>query len=105
MKSEEIREMATTELLLELEESRKELFNIRRDLALRKFKNHQRLSAVKKDIARIMTVVRERELMAKYGVLNVEEGIVAGAPAVATVHTPRRRAGLLARIRRTNRNG
>lgn len=103
MNAEEVRDMTSAQLLQELEESRKELFNIRRDLALRKFKNHQRLPAVKKDIARIMTVLRERELMAQYGGVDVEELVGVGGPT-RTEEVPRRKnTGLLGRLRRGNR--
>ena len=45
-----------------LREAKEELFNLRFQAATGQLESHGRLSAVKKDIARIYTVVREREL-------------------------------------------
>ena len=45
-----------------LREAKEELFNLRFQAATGQLENHGRLRAVKKDIARIYTVVREREL-------------------------------------------
>ncbi len=62
MKIEEIRALGDEELLKRLEEARKELFNLRFRLATRQLANHRELPKVKKRIARIQTVIREREL-------------------------------------------
>lgn len=93
MKSEEIRDMTDTQLKQELEASRQELFNLRFQVETRKLKNHQRLPEVKRDIARIMTALRERELMRQYGGVEMEPDTEA-APAAA--QTTRRR-GLFGR--------
>lgn len=65
MKIEEIRALSDVELLKRLEEARKELFNLRFRLATRQLANHRELPKVKKTIARIQTVLRERELGVK----------------------------------------
>jgi len=66
MKLEELRDLTDQQLRHEMDESRKELWNIRRDMSVRRFKNHQRMPVVKKDIARIMTILRERELVREF---------------------------------------
>lgn len=97
MKAEEISNMSNAELRRSLEESRQELFNLRFQIATRKIKNHKRIPIVKKDIARMMTALRERELIAQYTGVDMDEGTVAET-AVAEA-TPRRR-GLLGRLGR-----
>ena len=49
-------------LLEELKKSKEELFNLRFQSATGQLENHGRLKAVKRDIARIYTILREREL-------------------------------------------
>lgn len=58
----EIRELTTEELVLRLQESKEELFNLRFQMATGQLDNNRRLRIVRKDIARIYTVMREREL-------------------------------------------
>jgi large subunit ribosomal protein L29 len=96
MKAEEIREMSETQLKLALEDNRQELFNLRFQIAARKIKNHQRIPQVKRDIARIMTALRERDLMREYAGVDVESGIIESAPAKQETS---RRGGLLGRLR------
>jgi large subunit ribosomal protein L29 len=48
-----------------MEEAYQELFNLRRELALGRLEDHNRITAVKRDVARIKTVLRERELSAQ----------------------------------------
>ena len=62
MKPEEIRALTNEELLKRLEESHQELFNLRFRLATRQLVNHRQLHKVKKDIARLKAIMREREL-------------------------------------------
>ena len=62
MKKEEIRSLSDTELAKRLDEARQELFNLRFRLATRQLVNHRELPRVRKRIARIKTVQREREL-------------------------------------------
>jgi large subunit ribosomal protein L29 len=61
-KTEELRQMTDEELVERLKENKEELFNLRFQSATGQLENHGRLRAVKKDIARIYTVLREREL-------------------------------------------
>ncbi len=62
MNASEIREMTDEELVEALEEAREEKFNLRFQLATNQLDNTARITEVKKDIARILTVMREREL-------------------------------------------
>ncbi len=62
MKVSEIRALGDEELLKQLEEAREELFNLRFRLATRQLGNHRELPRVKKEISRLKTVLREREL-------------------------------------------
>ncbi len=62
MKITDIRKMNHEELRKELENSRQELFNLRFRLSTRQLENYRELSTVKKNIARIKTVMREMEL-------------------------------------------
>ena len=61
-RAQELRETADEELVTKLRDAKEELFNLRFQAATGQLESHGRLSAVKKDIARIYTVVREREL-------------------------------------------
>lgn len=61
MRTDEIRKMDQAELARELESARKELFNLRFRLATRQLTNYREIRAVKKKIARIQTVMREKE--------------------------------------------
>jgi large subunit ribosomal protein L29 len=58
----EIRQMSDTELVEALAEAKEEQFNLRFQLATNQLDNHARIQDVKHDIARILTVLREREL-------------------------------------------
>ena len=58
----ELRELTDDELKARLRESKEELFNLRFQSATGQLESHGRLRAVKRDIARIYTVIREREL-------------------------------------------
>ena len=58
----ELDEMTNIDLEAKLRESKEELFNLRFQAATGQLESHGRLRSVKKDIARIYTVVREREL-------------------------------------------
>ena len=65
MKPTEIREMEVSELSQKLAESRTELFNLRFQLATGQLDNPARIKAVKKDIARLHTEMRSREIRAE----------------------------------------
>lgn len=58
----ELRELTSEELVLRLKESKEELFNLRFQMATGQLDNNRRLRMVRRDIARIYTVMREREL-------------------------------------------
>jgi large subunit ribosomal protein L29 len=62
LKKEEIRSLSDTELAKRLEEARQELFNLRFRLSTRQLVNHRELPRVRRRIARMKTVQREREL-------------------------------------------
>ena len=66
----ELRNLDNGELTAKLLESKEELFNLRFQGATGQLENHGRLRAVRKDIARIYTILREREL----GITPVEGG-------------------------------
>ena len=57
----EIREMSGEELREALAEAKEEQFNLRFQVATNQLDNTSRMKAVKKEIARILTVMRERE--------------------------------------------
>ncbi len=63
-KAAEIRELTANELNTKLADLKAELFNLRFQLAINQLDNPMRISAVKKDIARVKTVIRENELRA-----------------------------------------
>ena len=62
MKASEISEMSVEELQTKLTELKEELFNLRFQLAVNQLENSSRIGAVKKDIARVSTILRQREL-------------------------------------------
>ena len=60
--SNELRELNDDELRSRLRESKEELFNLRFQMATGQLDNNRRLRAVRHEIARIYTILREREL-------------------------------------------
>ena len=58
----ELRELASEELTNKLKEAKAELFNLRVQSATGQLDNHRRLNVVRREIARIYTIMREREL-------------------------------------------
>ena len=62
MKATELRELNDGNLELRLGEFQQELFNLRFQYATRQLTNHSRFKVVRRDIARIRTLLREREL-------------------------------------------
>ncbi|RMH16548.1 MAG: 50S ribosomal protein L29 [Gemmatimonadetes bacterium] len=62
MKAEEVRELDNTELTARLAELKEEQFRLRFRASTMELENPKRLSAIRKDIARIKTILREREL-------------------------------------------
>ena len=64
MKATDIKDLQDSELVEKVKESRAELFNLRFQLATGQLDNPQRINAVKKDIARLHTELRAREIAA-----------------------------------------
>ena len=62
MKASELREIPVEELETKLKDLKEELFNLRFQLAINQLENPARIKAVKKDIARVSTVIREFQL-------------------------------------------
>ena len=60
MKAYDIRNMSSEELEAKLKELKNELFNLRFQNAINQLENPHRISEVKKDIARVMTVLNEK---------------------------------------------
>lgn len=67
MRVGEIREMKTEELHAELDRIRRHLFDLRAQAVTEKLENPHRLQAVRKDVARILSILRER------GEIGIEE--------------------------------
>ena len=65
MKATELREMTDVELNKQLKDLKAELFNLRFQHAINQLDNPMRIDTVKKDIARVKTVIRENELHAE----------------------------------------
>jgi large subunit ribosomal protein L29 len=61
-KIDELRALSVDELETKLRESKEELFNLRFQAATGQLESHGRLSAVRKEIAQVYTIIREREL-------------------------------------------
>jgi large subunit ribosomal protein L29 len=68
MKASELRELSTEELQEKLKQTKEELFNLRFQHATGQLDNPMRIRQIKKDIARIQTVLREREIAGKKAV-------------------------------------
>ena len=62
MKAKDMREMSASELNQKLADLKAELFNLRFQHAVNQLENPMRLGAVKKDIARVNTIIRARQL-------------------------------------------
>ena len=62
MKASEMKKLSTAELETKLKDLKAELFNLRFQLAINQLDNPMRVSAVKKDIPRVKTVLRENEI-------------------------------------------
>ncbi len=70
----ELRELNDEELIEKLREFKEELFNLRFQMATGQLANNRRLRVVRQEIARIYTVLRERELGLASGPLGAEDG-------------------------------
>ena len=64
MEARELRELSDTELVERLDEAKEELFNLRFQIVTGQLDNYRRLKEVRQNIARVLTVQRERELAA-----------------------------------------
>lgn len=62
MEARELREMTTEELRAKLDESYERLMNFRFQFSIKQLKDHNLLKRTKQDIARLKTILREREL-------------------------------------------
>jgi large subunit ribosomal protein L29 len=78
MKATEVRDLETDDLHGRIAELKEELFNLRFQLATGQLDNHRRMQQVKRDIARIRTVLRERDYAVAASVASE-----AAAPAPA----------------------
>jgi large subunit ribosomal protein L29 len=64
-KAAELRELPDDELVARMESAKEELFNLRFQLATGQLDNHARLRDLRHDVARIATVLRERDIEAR----------------------------------------
>ena len=62
-----LRDLGDTDLLERFSESKEELFNLRFQLATGQLENHARVGQVKREVARVLTELREREISAAEG--------------------------------------
>jgi large subunit ribosomal protein L29 len=74
-KAAELRELPDDELVVRMDAAKEELFNLRFQLATGQLDNPARMREVRHDVARIATVLREREIEQDLGALEDEEEI------------------------------
>ena len=79
MKAKELRQLSDRELRAKLEELKAEQFNLRFQRAVGQLANPMRIRQVRKDIARILTILRERELQARRAGAAVQASGAKGA--------------------------
>jgi len=72
----ELRDLSDDELVHKLDEAKEELFNLRFQLVTGQLDNPMRLNVMRKEVARILTVMREREIE-----LHEKAGVEAGETA------------------------
>ena len=72
-KGAELRELPTDELLARVDSSKEELFNLRFQLATGQLDNPSRLKKVRHEVARIATVLRERDIELELDAIAAEE--------------------------------
>ena len=85
VKAAELRELSEQELITRLREAKAELFNLRVQTATGQLDNNRRLHAVRKDIARIYTVLQERTLGITEDPNTADTADDSSEPAPATV--------------------
>jgi large subunit ribosomal protein L29 len=73
MKAQEIRDLDTDELHARIAELKEEIFNLRFQHATGQLDNHRRMRACKQDIARIRTILRQRDFAAVQEAAAVKE--------------------------------
>jgi large subunit ribosomal protein L29 len=83
MLASEIRDMNEAEIRQHIANAKQELFNLRLQGATRQLKNHSRFQVVRRDIARLLTVLREREIEAIYAAEIAELQALMGEVATA----------------------
>ena len=84
MKANEIRDLDTEELHSRISELKEELFNLRFQLATGQLDNHRRMKTVRREVARIRTILRERDFAAAASVaVGVSAPVAAVAPATS----------------------
>ncbi len=64
LKGQEIRDLSHEEMVKKLEETKEELFNLRFQNATGQLDNYKRIKELKRDVARIKTVMRQQEIAA-----------------------------------------
>ncbi len=77
MKAKELRKKNPVELSKDLKEAQQKLRELRFKIALKQIKNHRELWSLKKQIAQILTIFKERELLKKLGVEEKQKQIVS----------------------------
>ena len=65
MTNKEIRELKTEEILSKIQECKEELFNLRMQQATGSLEKPSRIHELRKEVARMKTIIRERELSSK----------------------------------------
>jgi large subunit ribosomal protein L29 len=74
-KATELRDLPDDELLSRIESAKEELFNLRFQLATGQLDNPARLRVLKRDIARVATVLRERQIEEELDAVSAEPSI------------------------------
>jgi large subunit ribosomal protein L29 len=63
MQAHDIRALSSEEIMVKLRDVQEELFNLRFQLTIGQLENHSRITQLKRDVARLKTILRERELV------------------------------------------
>ena len=77
----DMRTLADEELVTRLREAKEELFNLKFQIATGQLDNNRRVQTVRRDIARIYTVMRERELGITYAAVGTSDADATGEGA------------------------